>query len=165
MADNLTPDKRKTYSLWAVYTMRSILKAIQRQKVGFRTVYTKSGQKKILESTSSLKRSIGFRIFNAAGGDVEKIEFFFNYYATFVDLGVGRGHSFASQSKKGAYDKRYNYRRQYAEQDPLKADTKPPKPFMLPIFNQEVYILSNIIVDRYEEFIQYHLFTDRYILE
>lgn len=153
-------DKERTYRLWALYVMRDILKAMKTQQVGRSISYTKSGKKKINISTGDLRKTMRYKLYNASGGNMEKIEFFFNYYATFVDLGAGREYTYESQRSAGAYDKKYNYKRKYAEQDPDKRDTKPPKPFMLPIFNQEVYILSNIITDKYQEFIRFYLFED-----
>ena len=42
----------------------------------------------------SLINSFAHHIVTNAGGDVERIEFAFNYYGKFVDMGVGKGVTF-----------------------------------------------------------------------
>lgn len=42
-------------------------------------------------STGALYRSIFWKVFNEAGGDMWKVEFFFKHYATFVETGTGAG--------------------------------------------------------------------------
>lgn len=54
-------------------------------------------------------RSIYARVYNAAGGNTEKISFFFNYYLYFVDMGVGGGHPIekVDRSSKAKYNRLY----------------------------------------------------------
>lgn len=42
-------------------------------------------------STGALYRSIFFKVYNEAGGDMGKVAFFFKHYATFVETGTGAG--------------------------------------------------------------------------
>lgn len=39
----------------------------------------------------ALARSFAFHIQSSSGGDIERIEFAYNYYGVMVDMGVGRG--------------------------------------------------------------------------
>jgi hypothetical protein len=42
-------------------------------------------------SSGELFRSFQYKVISSAGGDIRRIEFAFNYYGKFVDMGVGRG--------------------------------------------------------------------------
>ena len=48
--------------------------------------------------TGNLRKSIGYQIFpkvyNAAGGDPEKITFFYAYYGIFVEKGIMKGQPY-----------------------------------------------------------------------
>ena len=44
-----------------------------------------------INDTYSLIESFKHEVFSLSGGDVFKIEFAFNYYGKFVDMGVGKG--------------------------------------------------------------------------
>lgn len=41
--------------------------------------------------TGQLYRSIYWQVFNMAAGDVNRVDFFYEYYGKFVELGVGKG--------------------------------------------------------------------------
>ena len=60
-------------------------------------------------STGDAFRSIYAKVYNAAGGNTEKISFFFNYYLYFVDMGVGGGQPIekVDRSDKAKYNKLY----------------------------------------------------------
>ena len=51
------------------------------------------------------------KVYNAAGGNTEKISFFFNYYLYFVDMGVGGGQPIerVDRSDKAKYNKLYKH--------------------------------------------------------
>lgn len=68
---------------------------------------TKDG--KFQGSTGDAFRSIYARVYNAAGGNTEKISFFFNYYLYFVDMGVGAGQPIEAvdRSEKAKYNRLY----------------------------------------------------------
>lgn len=46
---------------------------------------------KKMRSTGSLYRSIFWKVYNEAGGDMMKVTFFFKHYAVFVETGTGAG--------------------------------------------------------------------------
>ena len=60
-------------------------------------------------STGDSYRSIYARVYNAAGGNTEKISFFFNYYLYFVDMGVGAGQPIekVDRNEKAKYNQLY----------------------------------------------------------
>lgn len=60
-------------------------------------------------STGDAFRSIYAKVYNAAGGNTEKISFFFNYYLYFVDMGVGAGQPIEAvdRSDKAKYNRLY----------------------------------------------------------
>ena len=68
---------------------------------------TKNG--KFEGSTGDAFRSIYAKVYNAAGGNTEKISFFFNYYLYFVDMGVGAGQPIEAvdRSDKAKYNRLY----------------------------------------------------------
>jgi len=66
---------------------------------------------------------------SAAGGDIAKVEFVFEYILKFTDMGVGRGVSFGSRSQSGTIRKQKQWF---------------TKTFML-----EVKKLSNILAQNY----------------
>lgn len=51
--------------------------------------------------TGALFESLAYHVISHANGDVSRIEFFFQYYGRFVDMGVGRG----DRKKKQWYSK------------------------------------------------------------
>lgn len=61
------------------------------------------------KSTGDAFRSIYAKVYNAAGGNTEKISFFFNYYLYFVDMGVGGGQPIerVDRSEKAKYNRLY----------------------------------------------------------
>ncbi len=46
--------------------------------------------------TLDLARSLNYEVMESAGGDVQKVKFFYNYYGMFVDMGVGKGTKIGS---------------------------------------------------------------------
>lgn len=52
--------------------------------------------------TGALFESLAYHVVSHANGDVARIEFFFNYYGRFVDMGVGKG---GSRKRKQWYSK------------------------------------------------------------
>lgn len=58
------------------------------------------------KSTGDAFRSIYAKVYNAAGGNTEKISFFFNYYLYFVDMGVGAGQKIEAVER--SEDAKYN---------------------------------------------------------
>ena len=64
-----------------------------------------------IHHTGELLKSFQTHIFTQANGDPDKIEFAFNYYGKFVDMGVGRGVPMGSESgnrrKKEWYSKTF----------------------------------------------------------
>lgn len=53
-----------------------------------------------IHRTGNLANSFAIHIFTQASGDPEKIEFVFNYYGKFSDMGVGNGVSYGDGSGK-----------------------------------------------------------------
>ena len=78
-------------------------------------------------STGNLAKSFLQHVFTQSGGDPEKIEFTFNYYGKFVDMGVGKGVKMG-QSGKGSRN---------------------PKPWYSKTFYSEVKRLGEILSQKY----------------
>lgn len=74
MADNLNPSE--TATAWAEIVIEIWEDKMERLKVN---------------RTLDLINSLLFHVNTAANGNVEMIQFFFNYYGKFVDMGVGKG--------------------------------------------------------------------------
>lgn len=67
-------------NMWAAITVKRILSNMVKLGIG-------TGK----SSTGNLKRSIYWTVYNAAGGDKAKIDFFYLNYAKFVETGTGAG--------------------------------------------------------------------------
>lgn len=103
----------QTLERWAWYTLQSIRDNFRIQRISPFYPYSPAGKKgksnPFRESTGNLYNSIFYKILNAAGNDHAKVDFFFNYYALYVDLGVGRGQSYSQvdNAQKRKRHKRY----------------------------------------------------------
>ncbi|MGL4908164.1 MAG: hypothetical protein ACRCZB_00755 [Bacteroidales bacterium] len=53
-----------------------------------------------INSTYALARSFAYTVENNAGGDPARIEFAFNYYGRFVDMGVGGGQKLGETGRR-----------------------------------------------------------------
>jgi hypothetical protein len=54
-----------------------------------------------ISNASQHASSLMYTAMAAAGGDISKIEFMFEYILKFTDMGVGRGVTFAGRSQSG----------------------------------------------------------------
>lgn len=64
---------------------------------------TRSGRRHQRNEGSAMRKFYS-SLSNAASGDTRKIEFLYNYYLQFVDMGVGTGVHYHYQPKKARYD-------------------------------------------------------------
>lgn len=71
-------------------TFAKIRKNFETLQIG---IYNPRNQRKngTNRSTNALYRSIFWKIYNEAGGDMGKVAFFFKHYAVFVETGTGAG--------------------------------------------------------------------------
>lgn len=81
-----------------------------------------------ISDTFQLANSFAFHVIGNAGGDVQRIEFAFNYYGMFVDMGVGRGMKLAER---------------------FAGSRRQPKPWYTKTFMREVKKLGYIIAEKY----------------
>lgn len=125
--------------LWAEGVYRNIRANFETQRVFPFKPYPDSP-----ESSGSLYNSLYFKVSNAAGGDTTKIDFFFNYYGLFVDLGVGRGQKYAQvdNAAPSVYGKRYK--------EWKKKGDRQSRPILLREFRQEIRMLRAALASRYE---------------
>ena len=70
--------EREIAEAWAKITIKLWRKNMSRLKVG-------------QNSSGNLYRNFKFQVIAASGGNVNRIEFAFNYYGKFLDMGVGKG--------------------------------------------------------------------------
>ena len=70
--------ERDIAEAWAKITIQLWRKNMSRMKIG-------------QNSSGDLYRSFKFKVIAASGGNVDRIEFAFNYYGKFLDMGVGKG--------------------------------------------------------------------------
>lgn len=76
--------ERQIAQAWAQITVKLWRKNLSRLKIG-------------KHSSGQLFRSFHYKVIGSAGGDIQRIEFAFNYYGKFVDMGVGRGTRLGDQ--------------------------------------------------------------------
>lgn len=125
--------------LWAEGVYKNIRANFETQKVFPFKPYPDSP-----DASGSLYNSLYWKISNAAGGDTQKIDFFFNYYGLFVDLGVGRGQKYAQvdNADPSVYGKRYKIWKGRGDRQ--------SRPTILREIRQEVRMLRNSLAARYE---------------
>jgi len=84
-----------------------------------------------------LQKSIDYKIFNASGGNMEKIVFFYEYIAVFVETGTGNGQEYDSSKLKSSYKSGTKYyKSRHGERE--------PKPFINPLIRQRAFALGAI---------------------
>lgn len=88
MQSSLEGENTKLYytaKAWAEITISKWQEKIKRMKIGH------SGQ---------LAQSFAYHVVQEANGDFSKVELFFLYYGTFVDMGVGKGVDISEVSEQ-----------------------------------------------------------------
>ncbi len=92
---------------WAEHVMQRIKLNFRYQRVwpfGWPGPYRGYANTKAAErSTGSAYKNIYTKVYAAAGGDTNRIEFFFNEYLQYVDMGVGRGQDLSELKARGKY--------------------------------------------------------------
>lgn len=79
--------------------------------------------------TGNLAKNFTMHVFTQANGDPQKIEFAFEYYGKFVDMGVGRGIPLGKVESVNNYRKR--------------------KPWYSPVFFGQVKEFARILAEKY----------------
>lgn len=111
-------NKEETVRAWADITLK-----IWREKINDLKVW----------DTGSLYASLENALFTAAGNDVDKVEFSFNLYGIFVDMGVGK-EIFKGNDGDVGYDV-YRKRKEWYSR----------------IFYREVMRLKEILIEKFGE--------------
>ena len=76
--------EREIADAWDKITIQLWRKNLARMKIG-------------QNSSGDLNRSFKYKVIAGARGNVERIEFAFNYYGKFLDMGVGKGTKLADR--------------------------------------------------------------------
>lgn len=110
-------ERKLDLTYWAEGVVKRLKTNFETQKIfprGFPGPYPGAARKQLKNgkfegSTGDAFRSIYAKVYNAAGGNTEKISFFFNYYLYFVDMGVGAGQPIVNvdRDEDARYNKRY----------------------------------------------------------
>ena len=85
-----------TVDAWADIVTANWIDKLQKLKIGY---------------DFSLENSIGYELFSSTGGIPERVEFVFNYYGKFVDMGVGKGVSIGDVKSQRGENVGSRYRR------------------------------------------------------
>lgn len=109
---------------WAKITIKRWLKKIQGMKIG---------------SSGELAKSFLFDVISSAQGDLVKIDFAFNYYGKFIDMGVGRGTSLGDV-KENITSRRLDGK--------MLGNRRRPKKWYSKTFHAEVMKLSEILSEQ-----------------
>lgn len=127
----MAEDKERMLSDWAANVLKRIFKEMAVQEVNpFNPDY--------YDEESRLRQSIDYKFVNASGGDVEKIVFLYEYYALFVEYGIGRGEPY----DKSKLTNSFHSGTKYAKKQP---SIRPPKPFFFSIINQRTFSLQKLV--------------------
>jgi hypothetical protein len=123
MSQNLNISE--TAQAWADITIKEFLSKIHRMKIG---------------DSGTLARSLENHVRSAANGDLQKIQFAFQYYGTFVDMGVGKGTNL-TQVKENSTTRRLEGRRT--------GNRRRAKKWYSKTIESEVFKLSRILAEKY----------------
>jgi hypothetical protein len=126
VSQNLNLDE--TLKAWAEIVIKIWRRKIVELKIG------QSGQ---------LYDTLNHTLIRAAGGNVEKIEFLFNYYGSFVDMGVGRGMPLGGKGENENYSKYRNERGQ------LHVYRRKAKKWYSPVIYRELITLRELLASKY----------------
>lgn len=121
---------------WADNLIKRIQAEMKVQEIAPFNPYYK-GENRLYESFDYDLDDLNHKIHNAAGGDIEKIIFFYEYYGLFVELGVQKGQTY----NKERLSKPFHSGSKYA---PKKEGIREPKPFLFSLVNQRVFSLQKI---------------------
>ncbi len=116
MAENL--NLKLTVEAWADIVIREWQKKIETMNIGV---------------SSQLIESFMHTVYTQADGDPYKVQFAFNYYGKFVDMGVGRGVPLD-------------------ERDTLMAaglTSRKPKPWYTEVFGRQLAVLRHILEEKH----------------
>lgn len=96
---------------WAWETYEAIRANFKTQRINPYPPYITPNAKDMPNrySTKALYNTLYYKVLNAAGRDQAKVDFFFNYYGLFVEMGVGRGQKYSQvdNAATARYNKRY----------------------------------------------------------
>lgn len=102
------------------------------------------------------------RLYNGANGDTKKIEFFFNYYLYFVDMGVGVGRHIEDVDNTSPANWRTLYKKWDGQGD------RQSRPILAMEVRHQLRRLQMLVLSYYEEYIENGVlvaFDDKYKLE
>lgn len=143
---------------WANHTIARIRKNFDKQKVwpmGFPGPYKGyAGTERSKGSTgeSYSPRRLYAQVYNMAGGDTERITFFFRYYLYYVDMGVGRGKHWKFENEDAYYNRLF--RKWQGEGD------RQQRPFLTMEIRHQLRRLEGILLAYYSEVIETKIVTD-----
>lgn len=123
-------DKNQIFKSWADNLIARIIKGMKVQGI--------DPDNPDYSGESYLQKSLDYKIHNAAGGDAEKISFFYAYYGLFVEMGVQGGQPYSQEKLSSPYKEGSKY----ASKQP---GVRPPKPFLFVLANQRVFSLQKIV--------------------
>lgn len=124
--------RAKILHRWAANVIRRWIKEIEYQNI---------------TDPDRLEKSLKYKIYNAAGGDMTKIIFTMANYGRYLDVGVGKGEKY----KREKHNPIFWSGQKYPETAGYKHQVKP---WMYPIFKQRVYALARILERKYSEYAQ-----------
>lgn len=130
---------------WAWETYMAIRVNFATQKINPFPPYLTENKKDMPNrySTRSLYDTLYYKVLNAANGDKARVDFFFNYYGLFVEMGVGRGQKYSQvdNSAPARYNKQYKPWR--------KKGDRQSRPAIVMEINFQVGRLAMILSNRY----------------
>lgn len=121
--------KSKILQLWSDNLMDRIQSEMSIQQISpFNPKYKGDG---------ILQKTIDYKIYNAAGGNAEKIVFFYEYISMFVETGTGNGQEYDASKLNAPFKSGSKYYKS-------KHGEREPKPFITPLIKQRSFALGAI---------------------
>lgn len=150
-------EERLDLTLWAENMKKRLEANFETQKVwprgfpgpyiGYRNTPGAKG------STGDALRTFYAKVYAGAGGDTEKISFFFRYYLYFVDMGVGAGQPIEDVDRSEKANWRTRYKDWAMEGD------RQSRPVLSMELRWQLLRLETLVSSFYQEFIETTLIT------
>lgn len=116
------------------------------------------------KSTGNGIQQMYARIYTAAGGDTERISFFFNHYLNMVDLGVGKYRKsldVKERSENARFDRLFaKWNHGTKEHKVERGDSRRMRPFLMMEFRHQMTRLATLTENYYGEYIENALMFD-----
>lgn len=150
--DQAIEQKKLDLHLWADQVLKRIILNMKREMISpFGHPGPYAGYDNRKNGAMSI-RKLYARVYNDAGGNTEKITFFFSEFLNYIDMGVGVEQTFEQLRAKGRSSKKARYNRRYARWEG--EGDRQQRPFLGMEFRHQIRRLQSMLLEYHTEDIQ-----------